>query len=351
MKAIRRVEALLAALPQDLSENLIFECRLGAATGRLDVALRLDLRQPAEARVLATAGPPSDGPLGSPGWEPVRRLAGRWLAADASLASMDTLWLELDLPTRGPAPTAPGVFFGVTGTGPPNDGPGTAADEDSRFLAHSLASTIGLLRPGIRPERLGERLTDVLTVLPAGARLFQTGVMLGRDDPRIRLCIEGLAPGSVPDLLTALGAPAAHLPETETALDLASYADDLALALDVGDDLGPTVGLELYSMSGSEASLDRLLERLESAGLCGADQRSRLLAYRGRSFEPGSERAEGGQVLMAHDLSHVKLVVTPGQPLAAKAYLAVKRRRVPEQLLQPPWAPVREERSPGRTPA
>jgi len=355
VKAIRRVETLLEALPQNLSDNLIFECRLGAAAGRLDVALRLDLREPAGVRLLATPGPPSDGPLGTPGWTPVRRLAERWLAADASLAPMDTLWLELDLPLRGPAPTAPGVFFGVTGTGPPDADPGAAADEDSRLLAHHLVSTVGLLRPGIRPEPLGERLDEVLSALPPGARLFQTGVMLGRSDPRVRLCVESLSPRGVSDLLAALGAPAAHLPETETAVGLASFADDLSLDLDVGaldveHGLGPTVGLELYSMSGSEASLDRLFERLQKAGLCRAGQRSRLLAYRGRSFEPQGEEAEGERVLVARDLSHVKLVVTPGEPLSAKAYLAVKRRRVPEQLLHPPWAPIQEERSPGRTP-
>jgi len=40
--AVRRAERLLAGLPGDLSENLIFECRLGADAGRLDVSFRFD---------------------------------------------------------------------------------------------------------------------------------------------------------------------------------------------------------------------------------------------------------------------------------------------------------------------
>jgi len=331
--AVRRVERLLARLPQDLSDNLIYECRLGSDAGRLDVSFRFERAGAGTAR-LAGGTAPGEGP---PPWPAVRRLAARWCAADSALAPMDALWVEVDLPPNRPVPKRPGVFFGLTA-------PAAGKVESAAALAPRLAATAALLRPGLDAGRLHRRLAEVLGALPAlpgGARLFQTGLMLGRDDPRIRLCFEGLGPHGVHALLVALGADAADRPEMGEALALAAGADDLALAIDVGEDVGPRVGLELYTLTGSDDRLDRLLGRLEGAGLCSADQRRRLLAYRGKDLEEEG-REPSDPVLVARALSHLKLVTAPGAPLRAKAYLAVKRHRPDPRLLAPPGVALQD---------
>jgi hypothetical protein len=114
-------------------------------------------------------------------------------------------------------------------------------------------------------------------------------------------------PGSlsgVRDLLSAMYAPGRHV----------------AFHLDVGEEIGPALGLEVFRLDGSwESPLDRLIEWKA----CLPEKRDPLLAW------PGRDRV----LLSGHRWSSylervllIKIIHHPVEPLTAKAYLGFRSR-------------------------
>jgi hypothetical protein len=123
------------------------------------------------------------------------------------------------------------------------------------------------------------------------------------------------------------------------------------LSLDVGDGVGPYLGLEFMNWGcplPGAAVWKACLGTLTAWGACRADKAAALLAYPGISHErgegwpeglaTGAEHRDNSIRALTRTLLHVKIVLPPGEPLHAKAYLAAKHRWIdrPGPLRAPP---------------
>jgi hypothetical protein len=332
---IAEIAAVARQLPAGMSAFAGFECRLGAAEARADFSV-CTMAVGGERESLAGAGPAGPRPDGAPGddpWARVRRFAAAWASPGSPLhAHVGRVWLEFDVAERSAPLPAPNVFFGPA---PPLERP-TAGD-----AGHAWVSTTALpaLRGAGLPPAIRRRLGDCLAALPDGAGAFQVGLMLARPTDAVRVCVAGLDPAAIPEYLGRIGwgGPRGEL---DGVLErFGRQADRIGLAIDVGETVGPRIGLECF-LGGPIRSLPRwrpFLDELVEAGLCRPDKRAALLRYPGYLDDRGGRDLWPEHLLRVSSflearvrsvvcrwLHHVKLSYEAGRPLEAKAYLAAR---------------------------
>ena len=337
--ALAVIRRAAAHLPGPLAFGTYgFEVPLGRPEPEADflVSLSRELGGPA---LLAASGPVSGWDpalLTDAGWRGVHAFGAAWAAPDGGpLTAVDDVWLEFDVRGRLEGLPAPSLFFdprrdeGRQGGSPP------AAVLAARIAAAYRFSAGRSLRPGVVAC-----LDRVLAVEPVRRRLFQVGFMLARGADGVRL-VSG-AP-SAQELLESLhacgwsGDPAAARDLAATAFSL---ADTVSVHLDVGEAVGPVLGLEVMFEARREPDREprwaALLDALVADGLCTPEKRAGLLAYAGYEtsaasglpFPPSlaaaaAERAPGEVSMWVRKLFHVKLVSGPDRALEAKGYLSV----------------------------
>ncbi len=279
--------------------GLILERRLDDDAATVDLSLRFDM-------VEIRAGKASSGPAHTAG-ERLRQMVtgGEW--PDGGLA-----WLEFDH-AAGPAGT-PSVFVSL-------------ADPGGRTEAIVRAAEI----LGARPlgAAVARRLRQVLRTLPASPTPLQIGLMLGRPNPALRICA-AMRRDEIPSALDGLGL-AHRWPAIADCLAQPGLADaaPLRLDLDVREDLGPVLGVEIAP--DSAAGWSRHLHALAALGLCRSSEIAGLEAWPGHdgrlhglrvedtSLRPPADAA--AHALQVRTLNHSKLVFAPGRPVRAKIYL------------------------------
>lgn len=316
-----RMTRLAAGLPGGCSSFFGFECPLGTDAEHVDF-LFCSTREEGHTRVLAAAAPGATDLA----WQAVRALCAAWNAADAELAGLHNLWLEFDVGSRPQAHAVerPSLFFGLQ---PRSAGPALA----SRAL--------GLVEPAALTGARAALLTRLFEALPDSAHVFQIGVMLARDAPAIRVCVRQIDVNGVAGLLTRLGWTGDHAALLDLLASLALRAERVDLDLDLGDEIGPRIGLECYPGSDDAvaARLSALTDWLVARELCSTQQAAALVRYQGLTHPravstpwPASwlavARARGDEYesCVCRWVHHVKLVFEAGAPRAAKAYLAVE---------------------------
>ena len=329
---ISEIAAVARHLPAGMSEIAGFECRLGAAAARADF-LVCTRAVDGERESLAGAGPADPRPNGSPDdpWSRVRRFAAEWASPGSPLHErVWSVWLEFDVAERSAPLPVPNVFVGPAR---PLAG-STAGDAGHAWV---WATALPALRGADLPPAIRRGLADCLAALPVGAGVFHVGLMLARPLDAVRVCVVGLDPAAMPEYLGRVGwgGPRGEL---EGVLErFGRLADRIGLDIDVGETVGPRVGLECY-LIGPTAPLPRwrpLLDELVRAELCRPEKRAALLRYPGylddrRSRDVWPEHLlrvasfleSRVQSVVRRSLHHVKLSCEAGRPLEAKAYLA-----------------------------
>ncbi len=226
--------------------------------------------------------------------------------------------LEYDLAEIEPGrpPPAPGIFFTPRGSAP-----GSRAEfhehGDPAGLLAALAVTAGW--SGHEEEiPIVER---ILAALPDTGYLFQAGALPGRSPKAFRAVFKGIAKGAVPALLERIEWPG----PAAVAADVLAAMDDLvayvAVSMDVTSrGLGPRLGLELYRPP-KWFAVDRtgwlpFIARIEERGWCLPAKAGGLRSW------PGTERLldDAGMHVVRQGINHVKVVIDPHAPTAAKAY-------------------------------
>lgn len=267
---------------------LAFELRLGSGGGTLfpgaiDLSCRLLLPQ------LRDFNPPS---LDLP---PV--------LVESPPAGVQELWLAFDSP--GSPTYRPSVYARLSKDFPFND---------------QLPDLLQLLdaNPGLTSEGLAGVLDQINS---AGGHVAFLGSMRARPANPLRLEIFGLAGPALPKLLRQLGAPEGAQ-QVEAEKELLDGIEQTHLAIDwTPEGVGDRIGIELSfdHIPSQEPRWEGLFRRLEAQGLCTAEQREVALGW------TGSERLEGHEPFthLARAVSHVKLVLHPRRPAAAKLYLLV----------------------------
>jgi hypothetical protein len=315
-----------ACLPAKMTSRFGFECRLGEQEPTADFLLRAG----AHPEEWATLDHYAAGLSSSP-WTGIRSLLGM-------RAGLKNLWLEYDFAIPANRASVPSVFLGPDGL-------------TSGAPAEDAANAIGTLRGSPLPLALRRTLQNVVDALPEKGKLFQAGVMCSRPDSPLRICVIGpeFVPGfaaernqtgAICEFLAAAHWPTESAFVTDLLQTFASLIDHVALDLDIREDgsLAPRLGLELYQNPGNTPAhrMVEFVNRLTHSGLCKPEKASGLLAWNGITHErlhpslwPQSLLAArvfrgGGQYsTFCRWLHHVKLVYQPGEPLTAKAYLAV----------------------------
>jgi hypothetical protein len=297
-----RLGRLCASLPATCPG--VLEVRLAPPSRQVD--LSFCVRHPEAARQIAAV-------VANP---VIRRFLGRW--ADGELPQVPTVWIEfdldLDLASDGvPTPTLIAKLReGVE--------PGWV---------------VGELLPALRGEPLAagvaSRAARCLAELEAPGRLLYAFALHPRPGRPLRLELGDLEPAAMVRYAARV-APAispflAELMPLFAGIGCLYFSLDLPLT--AGEQIAPRVGIE-----GSFAGLpDRqprwaaLFEKLVASGLCAPERRDAVLAWPGwDSFWTAPDdwpvEEAGLSGTCARGLSHVKIVVHPGRPVEAKAYLA-----------------------------
>jgi hypothetical protein len=325
-----------ARLPSEMTSRFGFECRLGERTPISDFLVRAGA-QPEELSTLERHA----GGLSSLPWPGIHSLLRQRATPGLSFAAkLKNLWLEYDFAVQRNKQSVPSVFLGTDGL-------------TSGAATEGAANAIGALRACPLSPAAQRTLQDMVAALPKKAKLFQAGVMCSRPDSPLRVCIlgpefvpcaasvaEGGENGLVSDFLEAAHWPSDPNPVTGLLRTFAPLIDHVALDLDIREDgsLAPKIGIEIYQNSDTTPAhrIVALVNQLTCSSLCTPEKANGLLAWYGITHErlhpdlwPRSLVAArvirgGGQYsTFCRWLHHVKLVYEPGEPLTAKAYLAV----------------------------
>ncbi len=337
-----RIEAIARVLPGALATGFGFECHLGNQPPHADFFVRVRASEVGRA-VLAGTSTLDALPTSltdEPTWAHVREFARNWAdPAVVATENTDNVWLEFDVDPADDGMPHPNVFFSayhgiLSRHEDVEEPPRSAADAYGWVTREALPLVLG--RP-VAPAT-EEMVFRTLDALPAGANVFQVGVMLARASDALRLCVVDLPPDRVVDYLTGLGWTG-DTEELQALVDeLATLVDRIVLDIDVADRLSSKLGFECYftdfRQPGEEPRWRALFEHLVDDDLCRPQQREALLAYPGFVHQGQSAgawpsnlsaaaallgpRASSG---MARVLHHLKIAYRPGAPLEAKAYL------------------------------
>lgn len=334
---------LAAQLPGAMTSFCGFECPLGSVDARADFLL-CSTREEGHASVLAgTHGEIGLAPAlrAQPSWQRVATFCRAWLAEDGLLAGklMNT-WLEFDVASDADALAAPSMFFG---THPPAPG------ADPREQLAVLRAALAVLDPAAVHGHRARALEALLGALPRGCHVFQVGAMWSRGQAATRLCLRGIERADLLTLLDALEWPGRR-EDVATLLDtVGAHASRVDVDLDLGDEVGPKLGLECYfgTDTGNAGRLHALTAALVRHGACTPAKAAALDAYQGLTLQDAARddwpphlaalAVAGGPGLssaLCRWVHHIKLVHEPGQALAAKAYLAVEHHLLVRRQLR-----------------
>ncbi|WPB72722.1 hypothetical protein KYC5002_27080 [Archangium violaceum] len=329
--ALARLEQLARLMPPVSASG--FECRLGREEAQADFGVRF-LSSDGSRALLAgrvDAGPALPSPLFShPVWERLRRFGARWDTPGSLLQEeLGDVFLEFDVEETPPPVPIPSFFIEYD----------RRAWRRLAAMEESLALLWGEpLAPAVR-----ERVVACLAALPAGGYVSAVGAMFSRRFDGVRLCLQGLGPDTLPDYLALIDWPGDTRDVEALLAPVSGRVERMALSLDVGPAVLPRLGVECHlSDSLHEADSERwasLLDVLVKQGLCLRAKRDALVEWLGHTHLrshpealPGNLRALAASLgpkalpVFLRRINHLKLVLQPGQPPEAKAYLVLLQR-------------------------
>lgn len=261
----------------------------------------------------------------SDAWQRVARFLYEWRNSPAERERrVPFVFLELDCLLRSRERAQPLLFLALDWT---MEELGSAAQPPSTGGAIFGSAIADLAaRCGMAKSLDSERLAAMVSALPPGGIVAHLGLLLGRPSRGMRLSLL-LPAGSVRDYLGRVGLAeqrhsVANLLERYAPLtDFYQPSRRLQLDLDVSPQSGGPVGLSLYPAE--RGGWPFLLALLAADGHCDARKRQALLDWPGHQpHTPTAGRIE-------RYLSHVKLAVTAGGAVIAKAYLGMAYRHAP----------------------
>lgn len=302
------------------------------------VGLELRLAGPAHADLFVAARPAAATGAallawasgdGRPALAPLARALAEWRAGVGWLATHATfLLLELDAATDPLAP--PSVYLAPGGAA--DAGPVEAAANTFHGDPAGLVRVLAALA-GVAPDPAASaELSRLLGALPPYAELFAAGAMLSRPSAAApRIAVRRLWPSGLERVLAALDREWAAGALAPLARQLQPLGARFILALDVGADASPLVGLEVhagrYWTEGRADGWAPVLAALVARGLAEPERASAAVALP----RPGPP---------ALGISHVKVIADPKGLRPAKLYLGADRLADGREPAPAPSRPV-----------
>jgi hypothetical protein len=312
--AIARIGQVARGLPAALTNQVYFECRMADPGARVDLIIRVGRSGAGILAGRSRAAAVAAGLAATPSWRRLAAFARRWLDEDWLRTSVDSLWLEFDLPgpdTPG-ALSSPRVFVALARGS-------LAGTAGAAGLLLRLAALLRL--DGRSPP--GALVTACIGHPAVRDRLRYVGVDPSSPEPSLRLCITSAAVGELQEQLGLLGNPAGagRVPSCLAALHAPSLA--MVANVDVTDRVVPGVGVELGlarspQVSGRIGERD-FLDRLVAVGLSSPDRARSLSTWPGHSVTVFGHELWPSLVLRR--VNHIKLRLQEGQLSEAKVYL------------------------------
>jgi hypothetical protein len=317
------LRSLCGQLPQGLATFWGLECRLGEVQPRADILFEIKRNSPGH-RLISGQEPSSFDRLSGEFavWARMRDFARRWADEDQpGMAEIHNLWLEFDSATASDLDDAaalvasPSLFWGT-------DVSAQTSPDKLHPLFEEMAKFYGDI---IVPEYL----FDVVRSLPQGAVFFQAGMMISRQQPVVRLCVNKLSGADSLKWLADIGWPG-DIDKLATLFDhLRPAVDNVALDLDLSaSGVHQILGLECYQ---PWAEMDAtqwmpLFDMQVDWELSRQDKASAVLAYPGRGMSlKDNVIGDATHTFYAMNIHHLKLVFRDARVDEAKAYLGLHR--------------------------
>lgn len=308
------VAMTLRRLPLSTSRIFGFESRLSTPTEQTDFFMRITQSTCAELISAAWQGTPL---LSGTGWAPVSAFVDTWMdPGSTELADrIRHIWLEFDCEPLGADSAVPGILFVHPLRGESARVASSAATVDLTEATHRLI-TGDPTDPQTR-----NNLVTCLDALPPGASVFCVGIMVGRADSSIRLCLQGLAPGTHLSFLERAGVPQLD-GLSDVFRSFEPMVDRINVDLDVGTSMGSRVHLEMRCDADvapePEVRWRAFMDALIEQGLVIESRGNALLEWSGFPLE--DLRGTVGERLFLRKLSHVKQVWSSGEVREVKGY-------------------------------
>jgi hypothetical protein len=310
-----------------------FECRLGREEAQADFGVRFLAADGSRAALAGREGSPlslSPSLFVHPVWERLRRFGARWDEPGTLLQEeIRDVFLEFDV--EGPPSPVPIPSFFIE------------YDRRAWRRLEAMEEALALLWGEPLAPAVRARVVQCLAALPPEGSVSAVGAMFSRRFDGVRLCLHGLGPGTMPGYLARIGWPG-DPEELEAMLaPVAGRVERMALSLDVGAAVLPKVGVECHLAESlhepDAARWTALLDSLVERGLCLPAKREALVGWLGHTHLrsrpealPANLRALSASLgqralpVFLRRINHLKLVLQPGQPPEAKAYLALIQR-------------------------
>lgn len=321
-----------ALLPARFGHNACgLEVRLGPSAPVADLSVAVDPLA-GDVSALAALDLP-EGLRSEHSWAIFGPLAERCGPGGDLHGAVANLWIEFD--TGGSVPLLPSFhFMPAAFLVRHRQDHGLARERTARTLRTVCRETPDCLRG---PEPLLDR---AFGHLPPVASLFQIGVMNARPSRLVRVCAALHNRRRLLAYLEALGYPGDLVALEREVAWLRRYTDRLRFDLDLGTEVQPKIGIEAYIQgAGSRRRWREFLVALVRVGLATEAKAEALMSYAGTSgwddhpeTWPAHLRQASGflgsraRLELERTLHHIKVVVEPGKPREAKAYLSAQYR-------------------------
>lgn len=302
--AIRSVLEACECLPDALSREYGFECRLQEGEDGVDLAVAVT--DDGDGCAILSGMHPHvalpEGISNHPTWTIIATFCRAWQEAGSLLhRAVSCLWLELDHAASGI--TAPGVFLSLRSP---------TVDTALEVLARLRCEPAGNVQAGLE------------AVFEGGGEVFQVGMFPGRSIHAVRVCLRVGTAADVMALLGRLGWQG-NRDEVLRALELlAPHAQRICLDLDVLESgVAPRVGIEAYiarRQPPHEPAWHAVFQGLVDAGLCAPNKRNAALTFPGYTTDHLIYER-----VYVRGLEHLKVVAGAGT-LEAKLYFGIFHR-------------------------
>jgi hypothetical protein len=294
--------------PSGLTDFLGFECHLNGNEVRTDWALAISGEGNSRCVLadLLNDGDFTNSFFETYEWTQIREFARVWANQNSILYNTVLgAWLEFDMLESLSSIPVPSVFFN-----PANVNGYTAGHPAKYEWFTQSALPILLGRPLTKIMRCN--VNKCIQKMPVGASLFIVGVMLSRKTSDIRMSVLFRDSREIMPYLDEIG-----WSDDETKELDANKVNRMVLDFDVGKQIGKKIAIECSFFPNryyEEKNWGEFIFLLTEKGLITSDKRNALLKFPGAEYN-GS---------LARYITHVKIIYERGQPLKAKAYLAIR---------------------------
>lgn len=317
-----RLEAAARRLPP--ISRLALEVRLGAEDGDVDLHQFISC---AGRDALVLARHLERGGTDS-AMDPLTGFLRDWCREGGMRRDMEGFFLEWDRPGAASVAPQPALFLPVQRRHERGDA-GIAAR--SRVAGH-------IRRLGLAGAEGADLVERSFRAVPETVSISYAGLMLGRGNA-VRINLRSIRPDDLEGILDALGWSGGKQVASSWFRKLVERADQVAVALDFGPEIRPTIGFEaaLDARPESEPRWSGVLDELFAQRLCTGEKRAALEQAGARLYpeEEGQDWPAAWALAAAaaperfvpwfeHRLSHVKVSVGADNRVGAKAYLSAQ---------------------------